>query len=88
MKKIKKIEIELGGKTVRMSVAEAKLLFKELDELFGSERVVIKENNWYWRNPYGVYNQPLVTYGTCDTISSNTAFVNGTMRLDLNAASQ
>jgi len=63
-KAIKKIELDLGGKTITLTPAQAKNLKEALDDLFGKKivRVVEKE---YIPAPYPV--DRVLPYRTCPT---------------------
>jgi len=59
--KLTKIELETkDGKTVELSLDEARELHDQLQDLFGAKYVpntpiVIERDYWPWRNPYRPY---------------------------------
>lgn len=68
---IKSVKLDLGGKTVDLTIEQAKNLKVALDELLG-EKVVTKEvvkheyiptYPWYWREPRPFWD-PNITWGT------------------------
>ena len=63
-KAIKKIELDLGGKTISLTPEQAKNLKDALDDLFGKEIVRIIEHDSYplpvpYPVPYPVYPRPV-----------------------------
>lgn len=51
---VKKIVLQLGKREIELTVAEAKELFKGLDELFGEKTVEHHYHRpWYWK-PYEI----------------------------------
>jgi hypothetical protein len=65
---LKGIEIAMGEKSARLTIAEAKELQKQLNELFNekityvpSAPVIIEREVWPWWRRYPDYNQPYWT---------------------------
>jgi hypothetical protein len=81
-KMIKKIELDLGGKTVNLTPEQAKNLKEALDELFG--KTIIKEIHEYHDPYYWKWTQPYkVTFDTGGNYTDTMKYCagNGTLRL-------
>ena len=78
---IDSLDIKIGGREIKLSIAEAKKLKKALEELFGKEVIHEYHNGWYYRQyPYQYY-----TWGgiTCNATVSSTTITNATNCLSL-----
>lgn len=63
---IKKIILDLGGQEVVLTTKQAKRLKEELDELFGSKKVIEYRDRWYW-NPPSWTSGVVFTNDACST---------------------
>ena len=67
---ITKIKIKMGRREVEITMNEAKKLFEDLNQLFGTKEVVVyRDNNWYWHHPTPYYSPNIY----CSTASGSTS---------------
>lgn len=80
MSKIKVTGLKLetkNGKKIELTLAEAKELHEELDELFGfKERIEYRYSYPSLRQPYVWYNVTAPNWGTITTTANNNVEVN------------
>jgi len=62
---IKNITLDLGDKEVSLTLDQAKSLKSALDDIFGKETVIYRDNSWWW-------NRPLITGPTYLTDKDST----------------
>lgn len=89
MSKIKvtglKLETE-NGKKIKLTLAEAKELYDQLEDLFGVEVEVehhYHDHPYVWKQPYIWYNSTNSPWSTLTTTATNIMAVSGTTNMKM-----
>jgi len=76
---VKAVIVRVGGKDVKLPIAEAKKLYDALGELFDRPIVRVEEvRPW----PYPVYTRPYIWWSTCEGVTTGHTSGSYTLRMN------